>query len=452
MSAAVPVTCPRCGHTGRLKNRAALGSVKPCPACGEAFRLTADPGGAGPSGGGVPGWMKLAGGAVAGTLLLLCAGAIYVGVDQAKEKAARQAANRAAAQEPPPPVAAATPADARALGEAFVAAAEAGDAAAVARLFDADALLDAALAGLEVAPEARRQFAAGFAATPAGLAEQYVAAGQTGGLRLLGADGAPGVDGPPGALVRMLPEGGGVNYLVLYPTPGGRIADMYVFTSGERFSATVRRLAGPMFGATAEERAGMEKLGEMNAAARRGDGAAAARAFDALPESLKADRGVQVARVVAAAAAGDPDAYAAVLADFDRRFPDDPTLDLLKIDALVGEPEKLVPVLERLDAAVGGDPHLRGLLAEYLPDVGRAEEAVRVGRDAVAAEPDLAQARFGLLAGQIGTADHAGAVGTLRELRDGFDLTFEPDDLAEIYAGADAFVDSPEYAAFAGEG
>ena len=457
MPASVPVACPHCGHVGKLKNPAALGTVKPCPACGERFRLEPARGGRVPhGGGGLPGWVKVAGGVVAAAAVLLCAGVFYVAFDQAKEKReradARAVVNRAAAQQPPPPVA---PVEdegaARELGEAFIAAAEAGDRAAVARLIDLDALLDAATTGMEIPPDDRRQFAAGFSGTADGMAEQYVAAGQSGGLRLLGDDGAPGVDGPPGALIRLINEGGGLNYLILYPTPDGRIGDMYVFASGERFSATLRRLLGPLLAGTRAEKEGAARLGEMNAAVQRGDAAAAERLYQTLPESLKANRGVQVIRAIGAAG-GDPDAYAAVLADVDRRFPNDPSLDLLKIDAYAEDLDRLIPTLERLDAALGGDPHLRGLLAEYLPDAGRADDALKIARAAVAEEPDLAQAQFGMLSALIAVGDHAAAAETLRTLRDEFGLAFEPADLAELYPEGQAFLDSPEYAAFAGEG
>ena len=66
------------------------------------------------------------------------------------------------------------------------------------------------------------------------------------------------------------------------------------------------------------------------------------------------------------------------MADVDRRFPDDPALDLLKLDAYGDDPEKKVAALRRLDAAVGGDAYVKGLLAENLPDVGATDEALAV--------------------------------------------------------------------------
>ena len=448
MSAPVPVTCPRCGETAQLKNPALLGEERPCRACGEPFTLRAD-------GRGIPKWLMGVGAAGAVLALLLCAGVFLTAFDQARRARdradARAAANRAAAETPPPPADAVAPGRARALGVAFVAAAEAGDEDALARLIDLDALFDAATAGMEIPPDARRQMVAGFSGTAGGLAEQYAAAGRAGGVRLLGDDGAPGVDGPPGALIRLLPESGGLNYAVLYPTPDGRVGDMYVFASGERISGTLRRLFGPLLGGTEAEKDGAVRLGEMTAAARRGDAAAVERIYRTLPEVFKSSRGVQTVRA-AAASSGDPEAYAEVLADIDRRFPADPTMDLLKLDFYAGDADKLVPTLARLDAAVGGDPYLRGLLAESLPDVGRGAEALELAEAAVAEEPGLFQAHAGLFATRLTAGDHAGAADVLRTFRDEFDLRFDPAELAGTDPRTAAFVESDAYAAFAEEG
>ena len=123
-------------------------------------------------------------------------------------------------------------------------------------------------------------------------------------------------------------------------------------------------------------------------------------------------------------------------------------MDLLRIGGQADDPAALVATLGRLDAAVGGDAHLKGLRAENLPDAGRPEEALAVGRAAVAGEPGLPQAQFGLLAGLISTGDFAAAADVLRTLRDEHELAFEPAALAPLYPRAEEFTQSPEYAAF----
>ena len=242
-----------------------------------------------------------------------------------------------------------------------------------------------------------------------------------------------------------------MNYLVLYPTPDGRAGDIYVFVSGERMSATMRRLLGAGLGAGEAGERGIQTLEQMDAALLRGDADAALRAYETLPDSLKNTTAVQVKRVQAASLLDDRARLAAVVADVDRRLPDDPALDLLKVGVYGDDPAKLVATLRRLDAAVGGDPHLRGMLAEHLPDVGESEEALRVATAAAEAEPDLWQPVYGLLAAHIGLGDHAAAVGVLRRLRDEWDVAFDREDFTEWYTGGEAFVDSPEYAAFAAE-
>ena len=469
----VSVTCPHCGRTLNLKNAAALGRDKPCPNCGEVFTLLADDGAAddefadapapprrsGRAGkkksGGVPVWAWVVGGVTAGLLVVGgCFAALLIpAIQQARAAARRVEAERdaiaAGAEQAPPPVAAATDAEARRLGERFVAAAESGDANAVAELIDMDALGGHVTAGLGMSERTRREFVDGMRGAKGGLAGQYAAIAEGGGsLKFLGVTDRHEV---PGALVRLLPPAGGVNYIVLFPTPGGRVGDMYVFLTGERISASMRRLTGAGLGGSDADRAAMGRLSAMTAAFQRGDGAEALRIYDGLPEGLKGTLAVQVTRMGAAGALDDPAAYAAVMADVDRRFPDDPALDLLKLDAHGDDPAKKAAALRRLDAAVGGDAFLKGLLAETLPLVGATDEALEVAAAAVAAEPDLAQAQFGLLAARIAAGDQAGAAGVLRTLRDEFDLAFEREVLAGLYPAAPAFVDGPEYAAFAAE-
>ena len=489
----VPITCPHCGRRAKLKSAAALGKKKPCPGCGETFTLRADapeeefadefadPGYAPappprrsstrssgrsaktPAGkrrkkksaGGSNTMWWVGGGLAVG--VLMCGGCFLAlllpAIQQARQAAernvAQQEANRAVAQTPVAPLAETTADQAEALGEAFVAAAESGNEAAIKNLFDVDAFVDGITSGMTLQPAERAAIAREIETLRGGLATQYAAVGRAGGFRLLSVREVPGVEGPPGAVVRMLPPEGGMNYLVLYPTGTGKIGDLFVFLSGERITATMRRFLGSSLGGP-EERAAMAQIAPFSAAARGGDADGALRIYEGLPEELKANRGVQALRATAAQSA-DPAVYEGVLNDIDRRFPGDPSIDLLRIDAYAQQPEKLIEVLGRLNDAVGGDAHLMGMRAQYLPDVGRAGEAVALARAALDKEPDSENAVYGLLAGQIGTGDHAAAVATLERLRDDFGLEFESQAISQFYTGGDAFLQSPEYRAFAGD-
>ena len=115
--------------------------------------------------GGVPTWAWIVGGVAAGAFVLGgCFLALLIpAIQQArgageKNAAAMEATRaelRAAADTAPPPVAAGTEAEARALGEAFVAAVGAGDADAVAALIDIDTLAGHVTAGMDLDPKMR---------------------------------------------------------------------------------------------------------------------------------------------------------------------------------------------------------------------------------------------------------------------------------------------------------
>ena len=488
----VPITCPHCGRRAKLKSAAALGRKKPCPGCGEVFTLKADapedefgdeladdgyppaaappprrassqsPGHSSKAPAGKRRRKKSAGGSnrmwwVGGGLavgVLMCGGCFVALAVQATKEAvetnvARQEAARTAVDTPPAAVVAATEDQARALGEAFARAMNQSDRNRMAGLLDADALIGLSISGFDLTEKDRADVIRGFKSSRRGITDQWVTAVEGGGsARFLGVIEQ---DGAPAAMVRLLPSAGGVSYLALYPTPDGNVADTYVFTSGERLSATLRRLLGAGLGGSKAEQEGVASLARMQAAIQRGDGRTALNIYDGLPGSLQGSRGVQVLRVTAAGALNDPDRYQEVLADVDRRFPDDPSLDLLKVDYYASDSEKLVATLERLDRSVDGDPHLRGLLAEHLPDVGRPEDALAIANEAVEEEPDLMQAQIGLLSGTIAVGDFEAAADALRTLRDEHDLGFDPPVLADLYPRAREFVDSPAYAAFRAE-
>ena len=494
MSESVSVTCPHCGRRAKLKSAAALGRTMPCRGCGEPFKLKADGGGgdagdpfggpfsdddfapaaapprrtarptpakkAGPaarrkkksSGGGVPVWAWVVGGVAAA--LLVCGGGLaallFPAIDAARTAArqaaerndARQAAAEVASSTPPPPVAAATEEQARELGKKVDMAMSAGNAPLMASLLDADALVDVAVAGMNLQENDLRQLKAGFASTRRQITASWVQAVAGGDARFLG---VTEIDGRPAAVVRLLPAGGGLSYMAFFPTPAGQILDVYAFTTGERVSASMRRLFGAGLGGTDQERASLARMAEMTQAMNRGDGRAALNVYDSMPESLKETRVVQSARVQASSLLDDPAAYRAALEDFDRRFPNDPSMDLLKMDFYAEDPPRLIATLERLDAAVGGDPHLRGLLAEYLAAEGRVEDAQRVAREAADEEPELLQVQVGLMAAGIAAGDFDAAADAYRKVRDEHDRSFTEEALRESFPRGGEFVDSPAW-------
>ena len=465
MPAPVPVTCPRCGHQALLKDPARLGETRPCRECGEPFALRADPAGGDDGFGGEFGTGRPADRAAAGPSCLrralltagggLAALALLVGAvwamtawleQQERARNARDAANRRAAAAPAAAVPAASEAEARRLGERVAAALDAGDADALADLLDYDAAVDRALDGFDLggdfAQGVEKGLRDGEAAFVRDLTDNTLSA------RSLGVSDYPG---SPAGSVRILTTDGGANYLLVLPGPDGRATDWFNFITGERFSVTLRRLTGPALAGSAAARAAAVKLKDLGEAAVA-DPVKALRLYESMPESFKQVPAVQAYRLAAVAGTDDPDDDAAAYADLDRRFPEDPSVDLLRIDGLTGDPEALIAACLRLSDAVGGDPWLRGLAAQYLPDVGRAGEALELAVAAEAAEPGLEQVRWGLLGAHLGVGDHPAAADDLRFLRDELGIAdLDPQSLVGLYVGAEEFLESDAFAAFAAE-
>ncbi|MEM9702398.1 MAG: tetratricopeptide repeat protein, partial [Planctomycetota bacterium] len=189
----------------------------------------------------------------------------------------------------------------------------------------------------------------------------------------------------------------------------------------------------------------MENYDAFPDAVVRGDGRTAIRLYDGFPKSLQDLKSTQSLRLQAAAFLPEGPQRDAILADVERRFPNDASLDLIWMDFYGEDPEKLVEILERLDRAVDGDPFLRGLMAEYLPDVGRPEDAMTFARQAVDEEPDLPQAQYGLLSAQIGVGDFTGAMETLDRLENDFGVFFTDTELIDYYPRGEEFIASAAY-------
>jgi hypothetical protein len=148
--------------------------------------------------------------------------------------------------------------------------------------------------------------------------------------------------------------------------------DVYVYSSGEWLSATVRRSLAVLFdpatpGLTPHERAcasaGNEIAGFAALVNARKDREALA-AFDALPAEVRADKTLLLTRLQVAhrlGPEGEPTLREAVQ-DLRRAFPDDPCGDMVQIEgARWGQVAEALAAVDRLERRVGGDPHLENV-------------------------------------------------------------------------------------------
>ncbi len=188
------------------------------------------------------------------------------------------------------------------------------------------------------------------------------------------------VDGQPRVLLRLYGEAVGVNYHELYfhRTKGGKvlIGDIYIFSVGDSFASVMRRVymmaaaqidkdfLGRVKGDQGELIANLNKIKQMKELQQSAP-KTALTIYHSLPESIKKEKFIQVMRV-ALAANVDEDEYLKALEDFSRRFPNDPSTDLVAIDfhLLRGEIDQAILALQRLRDSVGGDPVLDEMVSD----------------------------------------------------------------------------------------
>ena len=223
------------------------------------------------------------------------------------------------------------------------------------------------------------------------------------------------------ALFRM--TGGGVNYhdVSLAASPDGRIviADIYVHMAGESLSGMFRRMAA--MGAAEFEKAhasgrvqekgeetvqGFRKLAAFAALVQAGLGREALAKYQELPAFLKNEKATHVIRIAAAAKAGEK-AYLEAMADFRKRFPNDPAADLIATDWLFMKRRfrQAREAIDRVDRVVGPDPYLNYLRAVTYMEAGDLDTARKLMIRTVQAEPGLLEGHMGLATVSLKTGD-----------------------------------------------
>ena len=352
--------------------------------------------------------------------------------------------------------------DARAFGEELAAAITTGDQAAADRLFRLADIVDRSVSNLDLSAAEKRGVVRGATAQVGQLSQRLIDEVKEGGpykfLR------AHRVDGRPRALVRSVGPAGGVNYhdftLVRYPDGKVGAEDMYIYLSGEMISQTFRRVVLPILAeqkrGIAARLSGAERvftthamtLVEINKDIAAGRHREAMEKYRALPREVQTNKVYQLVAVQAAQGASD-DEYLAVLEQFREHYPDDPTTELVMVDyyVLKKKTAEAVRAIDRLDKAVGGDPHLWGLKAAVLTEAGRYPEARELAGQAIDREPGLVIGYRVRVAVALKEKNHAD---TLAWLKKGVLAKAIEADPAVIREDADyaAFVKSAEFAAF----
>ena len=244
------------------------------------------------------------------------------------------------------------------------------------------------------------------------------------------------VAGKTRVLLRMLMRNGAVNYheLILIRGQDGqpRIADVFLYVTGETMSDTARRAALPalidsqksllqrIFTTQSDLITHYQHWRELMLLSGQGRYQQVLNAYADLPASLQKEKFILVQQIRASQMLGRPreQLYLQALELWQRTYPDDPSIDLISIDAclLRKHYDEALGHVDRLDRAVGGDPYLdvqRAFILEMKGDDVKAEAAAK---RAIEREPTLLRAYDALLASLVHQHRFAEAVALLTKI------------------------------------
>lgn len=287
------------------------------------------------------------------------------------------------------------------------------DAAAYGAVWNRDALVERVTKGVDAPADLKTGFVQGMSSSLAKqLPENFIiTAGTSGGMRFIG---LRTVDGQARPVLRVNGTNG-LNYheLIVEPNAAGelKLVDMFVYTTGENFSQTLRRIylqSALQLGKNANAMPpGLEGMLKMQAQVKAGDFAGALATYDALPPEAKKQRIIQLQRV-GAAAKGDQATYAKVLDEYLTTFKGDASADMIALDSLYMKKEwpAFLASIDRLEKQVGHDPFLDVYRANAAIGQGDTATAKKIATKALAEEPSIFELADVLLTQAIADKDY----------------------------------------------
>ncbi|WP_395750511.1 tetratricopeptide repeat protein [Prosthecobacter sp.] len=370
---------------------------------------------------------------------------------------------------PPPPAKALTEGQKQKLkefGERIAEALTAADGEAIKGMLDsegmADRVFDDRTSGFPQVSEMRKGFIAGATSQPGGWLRN-VMGHKTRALHYRERDGYPAI------VLRLMPEGGGVNYVDIVVRPHGetfRAVDMFTYMYASYFSDETRNLMATMMpsssvgklaaimGATNFDSEILSLLKKGGECIKTGKYAEALAICDGLPEKYRTHRMFFMLRMQALMQlnGGDDGKYDAPYRQMLISAPDilgaDSTTDLLMIDLLFLDnrlPEADA-CIQRVEKVVGGDPYLKVLRANTRRMLKDYPGALKLATEAQEEEPDLVDAVDTRLAVHLEQKHYPAILEEFRALKKkGILMT------RKVLAGEDTYAEflaSPEFAAW----
>lgn len=308
--------------------------------------------------------------------------------------------------------------------------------------------------------EALRAFREGFLQAiegPGGLPATVVDAVANGGtltfLRCLNRDDQLR------ALFRLTLPDGGFNYLELSLDRNAeghyRTVDVYTYSIGEQTSATLRRAYLPFasekgqdVSAQLEETeslivAHVKEYSRFAELVSAGEAERAMEIYHELPEELQNEKTALLLRLRATQQLGDAE-YEKALNAIRERYPQDPSGDLLSIDAylLDRQYEQAIECIDRLDQRVQGDPYLDLQRAAVMILKEDWDAAERYAKQALVDENCQLNAHWTLVSISLGRKQPAQTLALLKQMDQKFEMKWS--DLRTV-EGYEPFVESAYY-------
>jgi len=153
------------------------------------------------------------------------------------------------------------------------------------------------------------------------------------------------------------------DYELIKTANKARIADVYIYLSGEMLTETMRNLFNSVFeksnDAAQQNLTGAEDMKEIKQLMNRGKNAEAKKMYDALPAYLKKSKAVLLFDVLICSSLSNEE-YAESIRNFREKFPNEPNMSLMMIDGyfLQKEYPKMLEAINALDAQINKDPLL----------------------------------------------------------------------------------------------
>ncbi len=352
-----------------------------------------------------------------------------------------------------------TEAEALVFGQAWEEAASEGDLDALEQLYDWGGMLQRAIDGLGLNAEAANGFKMGATTKSmvgkigGPIAEVLKQGGSYRLIRIVSRGGEMH------AVFRLLQADLGINYHDLRLARRGNSQRIqgdrfFVAMTGEEMADSLRNIVGPAIqsqGSMTSKRTGepnqdfkaLETQSKMMQAARAKDTQEVKRLTATLPEKYRETKMVLLATIMAADVEDETN-YLAILDQYVKKFPNDPSVGLVTLDAAVIRKDSVLLEKSRQQVQdwVGGDPYLDLLVGANFAEMGRLDDAIKLTESIDVASLNLSEAHNMKLTMTLAANDHASTLKSLLALRDDFGLELNDLSLDEQFK---EFVASPEF-------